>query len=187
MSEPTNRSLAVRVVSNAEELMMCVAIRSAVFMAEQACPYAEEFDGNDYTATHVIGFVDGAPAATIRLRWFADFVKAERTSILPMFRGSGIIKPVMAKVFELSAAKGYRRVYCHSQLRYVDLWAKFGFRPLNDTVFRFSDHEYRELVADVPEAHRTMRLGMDPMILNRPEDDFDRPGILDASALRSAA
>jgi predicted GNAT family N-acyltransferase len=186
MSAPANRSLDVRVVSNAEELMMCFAVRSAVFMAEQDCPYSEEFDGNDYTATHLLGFVDGAPAATFRLRWFAEFVKAERAAVLPSFRGSGIIKPVMAKVFQLSAEKGYRQLYCHSQLRYVDLWAKFGFRPLNDTVFRFSDHEYRELVAPIPPTTRQMRLGLDPLVLNRPENDFDTPGILEESALRPA-
>ena len=55
-----NRSdIEVRVVRSLDDLQKVNILRAITYMAEQACPYDEEFDGNDLTATHLIGFVDG--------------------------------------------------------------------------------------------------------------------------------
>jgi len=67
--------LEVRVARTLDDLMMVVAIRALVYMGEQNCPYAEEFDGNDLVATNLIGFVNGEPAATVRMRYFGGFAK----------------------------------------------------------------------------------------------------------------
>ena len=67
--------------------MQCFALRAAVFMGEQACPYGEEFDGNDYAATHIIMYVDGEPAGSMRLRWFQSFCKFERCVVLRVGAG----------------------------------------------------------------------------------------------------
>ena len=57
------------------------AIRAAVFMSEQDCPYEEEFDGNDFAAaTHILGFVNGEAAAVLRVRFFADFAKIDSSN-----------------------------------------------------------------------------------------------------------
>ena len=37
----------VQIARTLEDLMKVTAIRSTVFLADQACPYEEEFDGND--------------------------------------------------------------------------------------------------------------------------------------------
>jgi len=42
------------------------------------------------------------------------------------------------------------------------------------------------LVFDAEPDPRAVRLGMDPYVLMRPEGRWDRPGILDQSAQRSA-
>jgi len=39
--------LRVEVVRDLNEYMKVVAIRASVFLAEQDCPYDEEFDNND--------------------------------------------------------------------------------------------------------------------------------------------
>ena len=79
-------SLSLKVVNTAEELQQAFAIRSIVFMGEQRCPYNEEFDGNDFAATHILGLVDGEPAVTGRVRYFGEFVKFERFAVRPEFR-----------------------------------------------------------------------------------------------------
>ena len=72
MTEMTNRPVVtIKLASTSDELMQCYMLRAAVFMGEQHCPYWEEFDGNDYTASHIIVYVDGEPAASMRVRWFA--------------------------------------------------------------------------------------------------------------------
>ena len=55
---PNNRrnDVSVKVAGSIEEMMQAFTIRSAVFMADQNCPYAEEFDGNDFSATHVVAY-----------------------------------------------------------------------------------------------------------------------------------
>ena len=69
--------LSVTVARSLEDMMRVMTIRSAVYMAEQECPYDEEFDGNDFSATHLIGYVGNEPAACLRIRYFADFAKIE--------------------------------------------------------------------------------------------------------------
>ena len=65
---------SARPVRTLEDYQKMAAIRAAVFMSEQDCPYEEEFDGNDLCATHLAGLVthfqvpDGAwPAAFLVL------------------------------------------------------------------------------------------------------------------------
>ncbi len=71
----------VTVVRTHDDLAKVMSIRSAVYMAEQVCPYQEEFDGNDFAATHLLGYVGDEPAASIRIRCFADFAKVERLAV----------------------------------------------------------------------------------------------------------
>ena len=51
------------VASTPDAIQKVFALRAAVFMSEQNCPYEEEYDGNDYTGTHILGLVSGEPAA----------------------------------------------------------------------------------------------------------------------------
>ena len=62
--------VTIKLASTSDELMQCYMLRAAVFMGEQACPYDEEFDGNDYTASHVIMYVDSEPVVSNRHRKF---------------------------------------------------------------------------------------------------------------------
>ena len=70
--EPTDRAesrshnVSIRVAASMTDLMQVVAIRAAAFLAEQNCPYAEEFEGNDFCALHLIGAVNDEPAACLR-------------------------------------------------------------------------------------------------------------------------
>ena len=43
----TGQELRIEMVRDLNDYMKVVAIRSSVFLAEQDCPYDEEFDHND--------------------------------------------------------------------------------------------------------------------------------------------
>ena len=60
--------LCVEVVRDLADFMKVVAIRSSVFLAEQDCPYDEEFDNNDLSALHLIAYLRGEPVATLRFK-----------------------------------------------------------------------------------------------------------------------
>jgi predicted GNAT family N-acyltransferase len=74
--------LAVVIVRDLADYMKVVAIRASVFLAEQDCPYEEEFDNNDLSSLHLIAYLRGEPVATLRIRWFANFAKIERVCVM---------------------------------------------------------------------------------------------------------
>ena len=102
------------VVRTLDEYHQVSAIRSAVFMAEQDCPYEEEFDGNDLCGTHFLLRRSGRPVGTLRIRWFAEFAKLERIALLPCERARPGLRVLLADAFELVSRKGYRRMTGHS-------------------------------------------------------------------------
>lgn len=165
--------------------MQAVAIRAMVYMAEQHCPYAEEFDGNDFSATHLLAYVDDEPAATMRLRYFADFAKSERVAVRREYRKLGIGTLLYNRAIEICRRKGFPRLLGHAQKRLVPYWARFGFRPMGDT-FHFSDHEYVPILMDLGGHDARLGLDSDHLVLVRPEDEWDRPGVLEQSQARPA-
>lgn len=179
--------VTIKLASTSDELMQCYMLRAAVFMGEQACPYGEEFDGNDYTASHVIMYVDGEPAGSMRLRWFQSFCKFERCVVLRPFRGLGIHHEINAWCKEFARRKGYTKVYLHLQRRHMPMMEKEGFRRVDDRVFNFSDHEYYAVYCELEPVAGSVKLDTEPMIMNRPEDRLDALGILEKSAARGAS
>ena len=157
---------SARLVRTLDDFQMMLALRAAVYMAEQDCPYEEEYDGNDLTASHMLIFEDNRPVGTLRLRWFANFGKLERICILPLYRGSGAIRVLLAAAFEFAARKGYRNLVCHIQARLFTLWSKvFRFKTRqNRPPFSFSDFEYLEI--DIPLAAHpaAIRVDSDPYV-----------------------
>ena len=183
---PNRSDVTIKLASTSDELMQCFALRAAVYMGEQHCPYREEFDGNDYSASHLILHVKGEPVACMRLRWFEGFVKFERAVFLRRYRSMGLFLPFLSWAKEFARKKGYPKVVLHSQHRLWKVMQRGGYRKLDDKIFHFSDHEYGTFVCDL-EVDETSRLTVHthPMVLNRPEDQLDRPGILEKSMERA--
>lgn len=187
-AEQSNRpEITIKLASTSDEMMQCFMLRAAVFMGEQECPYWEEYDGNDYTASHLILYVDGEPAASIRVRWFAGFAKLERAIILKRYRSYGLFLPFVHWAKEFCRKKGYPKAYLHGQKRLWPIFEKDGFRKVDDKVFHFSDHEYGAFACDLDVGENAPTVTTDPMVLNRPEDKLDMPGILEESMDRGAS
>lgn len=179
--------VTIKIASTSDEMLQCYAMRAAVFMGEQECPYDEEFDGNDYTATHVIMYVDGEPAGSMRLRWFQSFCKFERCVVLRRYRGLGIHHRINAWCKEFARRKGYSKVYIHLQKRHMPMMEKEGFRRVDDKVFNFCDHEHYAIYCDLAPSPDAVTLQSEPMVVNRPEDRLDEEGVLELSMVRGAS
>jgi len=181
-------SVSVRVVRSMEEMMQVIAIRSAVYMGEQHCPFEEEFDGNDFSATHLICYQRGEPIGCMRIRYFADFAKLERLAVRRELRGCGIAGQIVDAAIELCRKKGYRVLYAHSQKRLLSFWEQRGFeRMASAREFVFSDFDYVEVKLETEKHPQRITLAEDPYVLIRPEGQWDVPGILEMSAGRGAA
>jgi len=177
--------IRVVAVSTSEQLEQVRAVRAVVFMGEQKCPYAEEFDGNDLCATHVLGLVDGEPAGCARIRYFGDFAKIERLSVLSRYRRTELKFKLVAYVEDIVRRKGFNLIYGHPQQRIVKFWTRLGYEEVRrNTPFQFSDHDYTEMRKSLPSHPEPLTVHDDPMVLIRPEGDWDRAGILERSAAR---
>jgi predicted GNAT family N-acyltransferase len=180
--------VSVRVVRSMEEMARVIAIRSAVYMGEQHCPFEEEFDGNDFSATHLICHRGHEPVGCLRIRYFADFAKLERLAVRNESRSNGLAGQIVDAAIELCRKKGYRVLYAHSQKRLLGFWARRGFeRMRGGREFVFSDFDYVEVKLETEKHPQRITLDEDPYVLIRPEGQWDTPGILELSASRGAA
>lgn len=176
----------IEMVRTLDGYQKMIALRAMTFMAEQDCPFDEEYDGNDLCASHLLAFADGQAVATLRLRWFAGFGKVERVCVLPRYRGTSVVKVMLAAAFELGARKGFRRMTAQIQARLWPLWSRtLNCQLLKDRprVF-FSDYEYYEIEIPLAAHPEAIRHNSDPYQMIRPEGAWDEPGILDESSSR---
>jgi len=171
-----SKKTSITVVRSLDDLLKCIAIRGAAYVEERSVPYAEDVEGNDYTATHILGYVGDEPAGCIRLRYFADFIKIERLAVLPRCRG-GLALDLVRAAIAFGRDKGYRRFYGQSAEQVLKLWERFGFvRRPGPGLSYLTDEVYYEidLVTDPEPAALTQTSGA--AILVRPEGQWDRPG-----------
>ncbi len=177
--------ISIRVAGTIDDFLRAAVIRGAVFIGEQRCPYDEEFDGNDFTATHLIGFVGGEPAGCLRIRYFADFAKLERLVVRKEFRSSGLASRLVEAGVEFCRTKGYTCMCTYAQKRLVGFWSKCGFTisdPARELVF--SDFDYVEMTFNAVRATEPVSIKTDPRVVIRPEGSWQEPGILERSVAR---
>lgn len=175
--------LTVSVVASEEERLKAYAVRIAVYIEGQDCPWDEEFDGNDQVATHILAQLDGEPVGCIRLRFFAGFAKLERLAVRDTFRGQGFADPLVQFALEHIARKGYETVVLHAQAGRESFWQQYGFAPIPGRPhFDFSGVDYTEMAAWLDVDVDAVRLEWAAMRHNRPEGDWDRPGVLETCA-----
>lgn len=179
--------LSVEIVRDLADFMKVVAIRSSVFLAEQDCPYEEEFDNNDLSSLHLIAYLRGQPVATLRVRWFANFAKIERVCVMKHVRGGAVVKLMIETAVDIISRKGYTVAIGYIQKRLAPFWKQLGFLPREGrSDFRFSDYEYVECQRVLPARADAITIDTDPYMVMRPEGEWDRENVLDRSAARPA-
>jgi predicted GNAT family N-acyltransferase len=176
--------VTVEVVRSMDEMARVIAIRGAIYMGEQRCPFEEEFDGNDFSATHLICHKDREPVGCIRIRYFADFAKLERLAVRHEGRGSGLAGRILDAAIDLCRKKGYSVLYAHSQKRFLKVWQQRGFKLMGARELVFSDFDYVEVKLETQKHPQSITLSDDPYVIIRPEGRWDTPGILERSASR---
>jgi len=179
------KALKVAVVRTVDELMQVFTVRAQVYVAEQDCPYVEEFDGNDLAgATHLLARMDAEPIATMRIRWFAGFAKFERICVRAKFRGARAAERLVEFGCRMAARKGYSKVLVHANRKLVAHWERVAqMRPRSGRpTFDYSQISFVEMERDLAADPDALTIDSSPLVLVRPEGDWDRPGVLDASA-----
>jgi predicted GNAT family N-acyltransferase len=182
-----NDDLRIEMVRDLNDFMKVVAIRASVFLAEQDCPYEEEFDNNDLSSLHLIAYLRGEPVATLRIRWFANFAKIERVCVMKHVRGGAVVKLMIETAVDIISRKGYTLAVGYIQKRLAPFWKQLGFLQREGrSDFRFSDYEYVECQRILPARADAITIDSDPYMVMRPEGEWDRENVLDRSAARPA-
>jgi ElaA protein len=127
-------AIAIRELRSAAEFERALAIRLAVFVEEQGVSLAQEIDGLDDQARHLLASVDGVPAGTLRIRLLDDgrAAKIERVAVLAERRDCRIGQALMEAALDLVRAQGVREVRLHAQTVVQGFYARLGFAAVGD-------------------------------------------------------
>jgi predicted GNAT family N-acyltransferase len=170
LSKPSPLRTEIAVARTVEDIFKVFSVRSATYLAEQFCLYREEFDGNDFCATHFLGTVNGDAAGCVRLRFFDGFAKLERLAVRTEYRQSRLAYQLVRAALNHCSQKGYTRVIGHSRLDLVRFWRVFGFKPVaSRPTFSFANVQYVEILREQAPDANSIRFDVDPMIIIRPE------------------
>ena len=176
---PDHNQIHCEVVTTHEQLLHAYSIRAICFMEERGVPASHEFDGNDYQATHMVAYAGDEPVGTLRVRWFKDFAKIERSSFRQAYRDIRVLKIVSDFAFDHVARKGYDKVITHAQPKYARLWKMvLGFKKVegkNPVFFDGHEEPYIELVKELTPPPNAISERTDGTVLFRTEGYWDAP------------
>jgi hypothetical protein len=183
---PDHNQIRTEVVTTYEQLLHAYAIRSICFMEEHGVKAQQTFDGNDYQATHMIVYAGAEPIGTLRIRWFKDFAKFERTAFREAYRNTHVLKAAADFSFDHVARKGYDKVITHAQSKYARLWRiVLGFKNAEGkkpVYFEGHDEPYIELVKELTPPPNAISESTDATVLFRTEGFWDAPSKYEAVA-----
>lgn len=134
-------------VALTEDLAACHALRRAVFIEEQAVSEAEEVDGRDAEALHLLARDGSRPLGTARILIEGATGKIGRVCVLAEARGRGIGQALMREaVAVLRARPGVTRAKLGAQTHALGFYEALGF------------HAFGPEYQDAGIAHRDMEL-----------------------------
>lgn len=108
------------------------ALRREVFVIEQKVPAEMEVDPDDLTATHIVGIMDGAVVAVLRVLWKEEYAKIGRVAVSTSHRGAGLGARMIRFAVEHAQAQGQPRCYLESQSDKVGFYERLGFTPFGE-------------------------------------------------------
>ncbi|MDQ3612457.1 MAG: GNAT family N-acetyltransferase [Actinomycetota bacterium] len=122
-----------RPVLDAAELAEHHRIRREVFVHEQRLFVADDVDAHDahHATVHVLGFVDGRPAGTVRLYPLDEhgLWKGDRLAVLREHRRSQVGRPLVRLAVELAGARGGSLMTASVQVTNTPFFVTLGWTP----------------------------------------------------------
>ena len=131
------------------DIAACRALRRTVFIEEQGVSEADEVDGLDSQAIHILAKQDGRPVGSARLLTMGDTGKVGRVCMLQEARGTGLGAALMqAAVAQFRTMPGIKRVKLGAQLHALAFYERLGFTPYG-AVFMDAGIAHRDMVLEL--------------------------------------
>jgi predicted GNAT family N-acyltransferase len=124
--------IQVRPTRDDAEIAAALAVREEVFCGEQGVSLAEERDGRDEEALHLVVVDDGVVVATCRLLVEGTTVKLGRMAVARTRRGLGLARALITEAEGRARALGAERMVLAAQLNAQALYDRAGYDAYGD-------------------------------------------------------
>lgn len=124
--------IQVRPTRDDAEIAAALALREEVFCGEQGVSLAEERDGRDEEALHLVVVDDGVVVATCRLLVEGTTVKLGRMAVSRTRRGLGLARALITEAEGRARALGAERMVLAAQLNAQALYDRAGYDAYGD-------------------------------------------------------
>ena len=125
--------MAFKIAQTEAERQACINIRTDVFVEEQGVPLENEIDDKENVSTHFLGYIDGKPVVTARIRPYDNGYKVERVATLASYRGQGLGRALMIYVAQYAESQGIQRLILNAQVQAQLFYEKLGYTAEGDT------------------------------------------------------
>ena len=133
-----------------QDLASCHALRRQVFIEEQQVPEAEEVDGRDHDALHILATNDAEAIGCARILLIGDTGKIGRVCVLAEYRGQGIgVALIEAALQVLRDQPGIAKAKLGSQTHAIGFYEKLGFRAVGPE-YLDAGIPHRDMLRDLP-------------------------------------
>lgn len=110
-----------------DDIATCQRLRRMVFIEEQGVSEADEVDGLDDAALHLLARLDGEPVGSARLLEKAETLKIGRVCVIVPQRGTGLGAALIRKAMDVGRENGFKRALLGSQTHAIPFYERLGF------------------------------------------------------------
>lgn len=115
-------------IERTSDIATCQRLRRVVFIEEQGVSEADEVDGLDASAIHLLALDGDKPVGTARLLVKGAVGKIGRVCVLPVARGTGLGAALIRSALDvLRDQPGVSEAYLGSQSHATGFYEKLGF------------------------------------------------------------
>lgn len=129
------------------DIATCLRLRREVFIDEQGVTEADEIDDLDEQSTHLIAFVDDAPAGTARITIQGGIAKIGRVCVLRPYRGTGLGADLICKALQVAKGKA-TTAKLGAQVHALQFYERLGF-VATGPVYDDAGIDHRDMVRDL--------------------------------------
>ena len=115
-------------VAETQNVTACQAMRRSVFINEQGVSEADEVDGKDGDAVHLLASLNGYPVGAARVLPMGTTAKIGRVCVLRDHRGKGIGEAILEECHNSARRLGATRAILGAQLNALSFYERLGYR-----------------------------------------------------------
>ena len=128
------------------DIATCQALRRVVFIGEQGVSLADEVDGRDGEARHLLAWHGGVAVGTARLLVKGEVGKVGRVCVVKDARGLGLGADLIRAAVEVfRGVPGVRTVKLGAQIHALGFYERLGFAAVGP-VYMDAGMEHRDMI-----------------------------------------